>query len=82
MTQITISIPPHLQSAIEARLAQGAYLDAGDYVRDLLRRDARVQDERAQLRELIDEGLASGVLDQDPRAIIDELLAEDPDSRA
>ncbi len=82
MTQLTISIPPHLQSAIDARLAQGAYVDAGDYVRDLLRRDARVQAERVRLRELINEGLASGVIDQDPRTIIDEILAEDPDLRA
>lgn len=82
MTQLTISIPPHLQSAIDARLAQGAYVDAGDYVRDLLRKDVRAEAERAHLRELIAEGEASGMLDQDPREIIDEILAEESDLRA
>lgn len=81
MTELTISIPPQLQSLIEARLADGAYVDAADYVRDLLRQDARAEQERAHLRELIEEGLASGVLDQEPQHIIAELIAEDPDLR-
>ena len=81
MTQLTISIPPQLQSLIDARLAQGAYVDAADYVRDLLRQDARVQQERARLRELIEEGLASGVIDREPEDIIAEIIAEDPDFR-
>ena len=81
MTQLTISIPPHLQSAIDARLAQGGYVDAGDYVRDLLRQDARAQKERARLRELIQDGFASGVIDRDAGDVLDEIIAEDPDLR-
>ena len=81
MNQLTISVPPELQSLIDARLAQGAYVDAGDYVRDLLRQDARIENKRAELRELIEEGLASGILDEDPRDIIAGIIAEDPDLR-
>jgi antitoxin ParD1/3/4 len=81
MTQLTIAVPPELQLLIDARLADGAYVDAGDYLRDLLRRDQRVEHRRAELRAAIAQGLASGVVDQDPREIIAELIAEDPDLR-
>src|SRR6185369_3571204 len=39
MTQIMISMPPALQSWVEAQIAAGRYTDAADYLRDLVRRD-------------------------------------------
>lgn len=77
MSQLNVSIPPALKSWIEAQVAEGRYSSASDYVRDLLRRDQdMVMSETEWLRGLIAEGLASGVLDQKPEAIIEEIIAE------
>jgi hypothetical protein len=34
-----------------------------------------------RVKALVDEGIASGVIDQDPRTIIARLIADDPDLR-
>ena len=81
MIHVNIPLPPDLQQWIDSRVADGAYVDAGDYVRDLLRRDQTSLAEFRRVKALIDEGLASEILDQDPREIIDEIIAEDPDLR-
>ncbi|EZP51061.1 MULTISPECIES: type II toxin-antitoxin system ParD family antitoxin [Sphingomonas] len=78
MTQLTISMPDALQEWVNTRVAQGRYVDAADYLRDLVRLDQQ-SDDRLWLKAMIDEGLASGVLDQDPRDVIAEIIAEDPD---
>lgn len=82
MTELTISIPPALQRWIEARLAGGGYADVGDYLRDLLRRDAaEASIDRRWLKAMIDDGLASGIAPGEPEEMLDEILAEDPDLR-
>jgi antitoxin ParD1/3/4 len=81
MTYHTLSFPPALQAWVDARIAEGMYADVADYLYDLVRQDARNGDERARLRAMIEEGLASGVIDRDPRDIINDIIAEDPDLR-
>jgi antitoxin ParD1/3/4 len=81
MTDLTVSMPPALQSWVDTRLAEGGYADASDYLRDLVRRDQEAGMDRRWLKARVEEGLASGVLDHDPRQIIDEMIAEDPDLR-
>lgn len=80
MAQLTISMPDALQEWVNARVAQGRYVDAAEYLRDLVRLDQR-SDDRLWLKAMIDEGLASGVIDRDMDEIIDEIIAEDPDLR-
>ena len=83
MMQLTISMPPALADWMNARLAQGRYADAADYLRDLVRRDQEAEEEEtAWLREMIDEGLASGVVDADPREVIEQIIREYPAKRA
>ncbi len=86
MTPLTISMPPALQSWVDARLAEGRYADAADYFRDLVRRDqerlAQLGGGRAELHALIEEGFASAIIDREPEDILEEILAEDPDLRA
>ena len=83
MNQLTISIPPALQRWVEARLAEGAYADAGEYLRDLLRRDAaEAAVDRRWLKAMIEEGLASGVAEGEAEDVLDEVIGEDPDLRA
>lgn len=82
MTDLTISIPPALQSWLNAQLSQGRYADAGEDVRDLVRRDlAEASVDRRWIKAMIDEGLASGIADGEAEEVLDEILAEDPDLR-
>jgi antitoxin ParD1/3/4 len=77
MSQLNVSIPPALKSWIDSRVAEGRYSSASDYVRDLVRRDIdSAPDETVWLRGLIEEGLASGVSDQKPETIIENIIAK------
>lgn len=76
MTQLNVSIPPSLENWVNTRLAQGRYVDAADYVRDLVRRDQDGEfEDRRLLQELIDEGLASGVIDEEPETVVERIIA-------
>lgn len=66
MPQLNVSLPDGLKKWAEARVAEGRYSSASDYIRDLLRQD---QDRAAELRWLqaeIDKGRASPI---DPRPV-------------
>ncbi|MBX9815507.1 MAG: type II toxin-antitoxin system ParD family antitoxin [Sphingomonas sp.] len=81
MTHITITMPPALQHWIEARLAEGHYADAADYLRDLVRRDRQAADtDHHRLRGLIEEGLASGILPDEPEDVLKEIMARLPNA--
>ena len=75
MPQLNISVPDGLKQWIDQRLAEGRFSSPSDYVRDLLRRDQERADELAWVQAMIDEGMASETLGQDPRAAIDEIVA-------
>lgn len=77
MSQLNISIPPALKTWIDHRVAEGRYSSASDYVRDLVRRDQdTAQEENEWLRALIAEGLASGVVDEEPEDVLRVIMAE------
>jgi antitoxin ParD1/3/4 len=77
MSQLNVSIPPALKSWIDVRVAEGRYSSASDYVRDLVRRDQdSASDETVWLRGLIEEGLASGVIEKDASEVIEDIIAE------
>ncbi|TPG10393.1 type II toxin-antitoxin system ParD family antitoxin [Sphingomonas oligophenolica] len=76
MTELSVSMPPALQNWVDARLSEGRYADAAEYLRDLIRRD-QAEDVR-WVRMMIAEGEASGYLDANPDDIIDEIIAELP----
>jgi antitoxin ParD1/3/4 len=71
MTYHTLSFPPALQAWIDAP-------DVEDNLRGLVRRDARVPDERAWLRTMIEEGEASGIVDTEPEDVLEEIIAQIP----
>ena len=82
MTQLTVLMPPALQNWVDARVAEGAYADAADYLRALVRRDqAEAAADRRWLKAMIDEGLASDIIDREPEDVLAEIIAEDPDLR-
>lgn len=79
MMQLTDLLPPVLQDWVNGRLSQGRYVDAADYLRDLVRRDQEVAEEETEwLREQIEIDLASGVVDAEPENILREIMAAYP----
>lgn len=82
MAQLNVSMPPALRQWIDARVAEGRYSSASDYVRDLVRRDQDAAiDDVEWLRALVAEGLASEVLSDSPDDILAQIMAEHPSSR-
>lgn len=73
MSEISVALPRTLQSWIDQQVAYGRFVDASDYLRDLVRRD---QEQTWRLRDLVEEGLASGVVDEEPEAVIERIIAE------
>ncbi len=57
---MSFALPESLRDYIDARVRSGEYGNTSEYLRDLIRRDQQDQAAR-RLRELITDGLASGV---------------------
>ncbi len=71
---MSFALPESMREYIVARVSAGNYGNTSEYIRDLVRRDQEEQAKR-RLRDLIEEGLASGA--GQPRTKTDdrELLA-------
>ena len=71
---LSFALPEALRKYIDARVAGGDYGNTSEYIRELVRKD---QDEQAKkrLRNLIEEGLASGAPRARTAADREELLA-------
>ena len=82
MPQLNISVPEGLKQWADKRVAGGRYASTSDYVRDLVRRDQERADETAWVQAMIDEGLASATVGQDPRDVIDSIVGEGRKPRA
>ncbi len=76
MTELSKILPPDLEGWIETRVAEGKFFDAGDYLRELVRRDRAETEDTAWVRAMVEEGEASGYLDASPHDIIEEIIAE------
>ena len=71
---MNIALPEALRDYVAERVESGQYGNTSEYVRELIRKDQREQ--RAQrLRDLVEEGLASGPATPDTKADRDELRA-------
>jgi antitoxin ParD1/3/4 len=56
---MSFALPESMREYIDARVTDGQYGNTSEYIRDLVRRDQEAQ-ARKRLRDLIEEGLASG----------------------
>ena len=93
MGELSFTFPPDLESWIEARVADGRYADAADYVRDLVRRDQEgllahgddIAEEPpeyiAWVRQQVAIGLESGLCDKNAFEVLDEIRAGRADRR-
>jgi antitoxin ParD1/3/4 len=61
MTSLTIELPTHLADWVARQTAGGDYIDAGDDVRTLLRREAERAAKITAMNKVVADGLASGV---------------------
>lgn len=57
---MSFALPESLRAYIDDRVKQGNYGNTSEYLRELVRRDQLEQDDK-QFRQLIADGLASGV---------------------
>lgn len=55
MATMNVSLPDPMKQWVEAQTDDGAYSNASDYVRDLIRRDQVRKQKIAHLQKLIDE---------------------------
>ena len=75
MATMNISLPDQLRAFVDQQVATGRFANASDYVRDLIRDDQERAKGRAELQELIREGIESGVSDKSLEQIFAEARA-------
>ena len=75
MVSLNIIIPEGMKAWIEDQAHKGRYVDASDYIRDLVRQDQQRSDKIAAMQLLIDEGLESGVSDESMADILASMNA-------
>jgi antitoxin ParD1/3/4 len=68
MVTLTISLPDAVKDWLDERVEDGEYATASDYLSDLVRRDREERDadhdERLEeLRRIVDESIASGIIE-------------------
>ena len=76
MATMNISVPDAMKAWVEEQVATGRYANASDLMRDLIRKEQGRADAIARMQALIDEGLASPVVDLDMDALRAEVRAE------
>ena len=77
MVAMNISLPAQMKSFAGAQTRDGRYANISDYLRDLIRRDQDRRQAIAEIRALVDEGLASGpAVPFDPGAFFAGLTAK------
>jgi antitoxin ParD1/3/4 len=77
MAQLDIPLPADLQRHVDARVSGEGFTDTADYLRALIERDQHLYEaDVRRVRALIDEGIASGIVDQEPEDILDQIIAD------
>ena len=76
MATMNISLPDPMKAWVEEQAKSGRYANTSDVVRDLIRREQIKAEKIANMQRLIDEAYASGISDQTPREIFEDIRAE------
>ena len=75
MVDMNITISEGMKVWVEDQTLTGRYVDASDYIRDLIRRDQQQSDKIDAMQALVDEGLQSGVSDETMADILASMRA-------
>ncbi|MBV8471620.1 MAG: type II toxin-antitoxin system ParD family antitoxin [Burkholderiaceae bacterium] len=59
MSTMNIALPDALRTYVAGRVDSGQYGNTSEYIRDLIRKD-QLEQQKARLHALLEEGLASG----------------------
>ena len=78
MAQVNVSLPDDLGDWAQSRVTSGGFIDASDYVRDVVRRDRAYEEKLARLQAAIDEGRASPISER----TIEDIIADGRRRRA
>ena len=76
MASMNVSLPDPMRDWVQGRIDSGHYASVSDYVRDLIRRDQAIADQRARLVEALVEGEESGVSTRQVTDIVNALRQE------
>lgn len=61
MATMNVSLPDAMKDWVEAQTETGRYVNASDYVRDLIRKDQERNDKIVAMQRLVDDGLKGGI---------------------
>ena len=77
MADLTKFLDRDLEQWMETRIVECEFTGVEEYLASLVRRDREdAQDETEWLREQIDIGRASGIIDKDAKEVIEEIIAK------
>ncbi len=77
MAQVSVTLSSDLQRHVDARVADGGFGDPAAYLRVLAERDRDAyRADVTRVQAMIDEGFASGVCNEDARAVLDRIIAD------
>jgi antitoxin ParD1/3/4 len=70
MATMNVSLPAPMKDWVEAQSQTGAYSNASDYVRDLIRRDQQRAEKIAAMQILVSEAVRSGISPRSTQKIL------------
>ena len=73
MATMNVSLPEPMKHWIEEQVATGRYGNSSDYVRDLVRRDQERAEARQKLQDMVDQSIASGVVDMTREQLLERM---------
>jgi len=77
MAQLNVSLSADLRDYLDTRASAEGYVDPSDFLRDLVQRDRQnYEADVGRVQALIDEGIASGVVDGEPEDHVRAIMAE------
>ncbi len=74
MATMNISLPDKMKEWVEARIAEGHFSNASDFVRELIRKEQSRQRFVAEIQTAVDEGDASGYVPFSPDELFEEIF--------
>lgn len=76
MATMNVSLPDAMKDWVESRVGTGQYANASDYVRDLIRLDQKRAEAREKLQQMVDDALASGVVEMTSEELLERVMAK------
>ena len=75
MATMNVSLPDAMKQWVEEQVATGRYGNSSDYVRDLVRRDQERAGAREKLQQMVDEALASGIVEMSRDELLERVMS-------